>query len=64
MSFSKLSALSSMTSFPSTLVLNPLFLASVTILSISLNLSSLTFIHFGNIYLPGFVLIPNALNKY
>ena len=46
MPFSKLSALSSAISLPSTLVFNPSFLASVIVLSISLNLSLLTFTHF------------------
>ena len=45
-SFSKVSALSSMISSPSTLVSS--FLALVIVFSISLNLFSLTFIHFGN----------------
>ena len=45
---SKLSTSSTVNSFLSALVFNLFFLASVTILSISLNLSLLTFTHFGS----------------
>ena len=60
MSFNKHSALSSAISSPSTLAFNPLFLASVNILSISLNLFSLTFTHLGNFNLSDFVLIMSS----
>ena len=60
MSFNKLSALSGVIFSPSTLTFNPLFLASVIILSISLNLFLLTFAHFGNFDLSDFVLIMSS----
>ena len=60
MPFNTFSASSSVISSPSTLTFNPLFLASVIILSISLNLFSLTFTHFGNFNLSDFVLIMSS----
>ena len=51
MPFNTFSASSNVISSPSTLTFNPLFLALVIMLSISLNLFLLTFTHFGNFYL-------------
>ena len=62
-SFSKLSVLSSVIYLSSAFVLNPSFLALVTVLNIALNLFSLMFTHFGNINLPGLLLIRSELNK-
>ena len=57
MPFNKLSALSSVISSPSKSAFNPLFLPSVIILSISLNLFLLAFTQLGNFNLSDFILI-------